>query len=84
MTFTTAAPDALSEGAAIGLREKLAGSVVITVDGKGKLSYTAEIERFAPVLEHDGRIGFQALFVTPGDPPRAFHSPASPLPSSLI
>jgi hypothetical protein len=67
VSFTTSIPGKQSDGAAVGLRGKLRGVVLITIDGNGKLSYKAEIEKFAPVLEPDGRFGFFALVNNTGN-----------------
>lgn len=54
-----------------GNRATLAGEIgvgfMIVVDGKGKLIRKASVERFAPVLDFDGRVGFRALLRNQGN-----------------
>jgi hypothetical protein len=40
---------------------------LMTVEGNGKLSRKAEIDRFAPVLDLDGRLGFRVLVSDTGN-----------------
>lgn len=54
-------------GAGAAVRGKLGVPFLIAVDGDGKLTRTAKLERFAPVLERDGRIGFRALIRNEGN-----------------
>lgn len=42
-------------------------AILIEVEGEGDLIRTAAIERFAPVLESDGRVGFRALVKSTGN-----------------
>jgi hypothetical protein len=58
VAISTAPPD--GQGNSTAISGKLVVPFLITVDGKGKLSRKAEIERYAPVIELDGRLGFRA------------------------
>ena len=55
------------EGTAASVSGELVVPFLITVEGDGELERHAEIERFAPVLELDGRLGFRALVSNSGN-----------------
>jgi len=57
-TLTTEARAVDGTGAAVA--GKLGVPLLITVDGSGEPVVSAEVERFAAVLEADGRVGFRA------------------------
>jgi hypothetical protein len=60
--------DAEAAGAnAAAIAGQLAVGFLITVEGEEPLERAAELGRFAPVLEGDGRIGFRAELVNTGN-----------------
>lgn len=63
--ITTAAAESGNNAAAIA--GQLGMGVLLTVAGDGELIRTAEVAKFAPVLEADGRIGFRALVHNTGN-----------------
>jgi hypothetical protein len=65
VTITTGATK--SNGGGAGIAGQLGVPFLIEIDGKGKISRKASVERFAPVLEADGRIGFRALVKSTGN-----------------
>jgi hypothetical protein len=65
VAFTTAAPDA-GDGNR-GISARLLVPVWLAVEGKGDLTRVPTVERFAPVLEADGRIGFRAAVRNEGN-----------------
>ncbi|MGH2559048.1 MAG: fimbrial biogenesis chaperone [Thermomicrobiales bacterium] len=56
-----------TEGTGAAVTGKLGVPFLIAVDGEGKLTEEATLERFAPTLEPDGRIGFRALVRNEGN-----------------
>jgi hypothetical protein len=54
-------------GSGATLRGQITVPFLIAVDGEGDLDRAASIEQFAPILERDGRIGFQALIRNDGN-----------------
>jgi hypothetical protein len=65
VSFTTGASAAGGTGAAMA--GKIGIPFFVAVDGEGGLTRRAELERFAPVLTHDGRVAFAALLVNSGN-----------------
>ena len=65
VTITTGAKKA--NGSQAGIAGQLGVPFLITISGKGKVASSATIEKFAPVLESDGRIGFRALVQSNGN-----------------
>jgi hypothetical protein len=65
ITITTGAKKGSGSGAAIA--GQLGVPFLFTITGSGKVSQKATIEKFAPVLESDGRIGFRALVQSSGN-----------------
>jgi P pilus assembly chaperone PapD len=59
VAVTTGAADRGATGTAVAAQVRV--PFLFTVQGAGDLTRSALIERFAPVLEVDGRIGFRAL-----------------------
>jgi hypothetical protein len=55
------------EGSGATVAGELVVPFLITVEGEGKLERKAEIERFAPVIELDGRLGFRTLVHNAGN-----------------
>jgi hypothetical protein len=50
-----------AEGTTAAISGRLLVPLLMIVEGEGGIERTAEVERFAPVLELDGRLGFRAL-----------------------
>ncbi|MCC6705319.1 MAG: hypothetical protein IT334_10615, partial [Thermomicrobiales bacterium] len=65
VSLTSAAGEVAENEAA--LSGQLVVGFLITVDGEGNIARSARIERFAPVLETDGRIGFRAEIINDGN-----------------
>lgn len=69
VTFTTGSPEIDTDETASGIG--VAGSVgavfLFSIDGEGELNRHASLERFAPILEPDGRIGFRAEVLNDGN-----------------
>jgi hypothetical protein len=65
VTFTAGGGQTQGNGASIA--GKLGVAFLMTVDGKGKLKRQVKVDHFAPVLESDGRIGFQASLRNDGN-----------------
>ncbi len=65
VTFTTGGGQTEGNGASIA--GKIGVAFLVTVDGKGKIKRDVELDQFAPVLEQDGRIGFEALLRNTGN-----------------
>jgi hypothetical protein len=67
VTLATGAPGADANGPAVAVSGRLGVAFLLTVKGRGKLKRAAEIERFAPFLDSDGRIGFRARLRNTGN-----------------
>jgi hypothetical protein len=65
VTFTTGPQQSGEPGVAITGR--LGAALLIAVEGDGDLASDVAVERFGPVLESDGRIGFRALLRNDGN-----------------
>lgn len=65
VVITTEAGEPGENAAAIA--GQLGVGVLVTVDGEGELIRAAEVAKFAPVLEADGRVGFRALVRNSGN-----------------
>ncbi|MGH2558819.1 MAG: hypothetical protein ACRDJH_07125, partial [Thermomicrobiales bacterium] len=65
VTFTTGPQQSTEPGVAITGR--LGAALMIAVEGEGELASDVAIERFGPVLEPDGRIGFRAILTNDGN-----------------
>jgi hypothetical protein len=65
VTITTGATT--PEGNAAAVAGQLGVPFLFTIEGKGKLRQQAKVERFAPVFEPDGRVGFRALVRSAGN-----------------
>lgn len=65
VAITTMAEDAAANTATIA--GQLLVGVMVTVEGDGEIVHSGRIERFAPVLEMDGRIGFRMQIVNQGN-----------------
>ncbi|MGH2535364.1 MAG: hypothetical protein ACRDJW_24145 [Thermomicrobiales bacterium] len=65
ITFTTGPHQSAEPGVAI--TGKLGAAILIAVEGDGALASDVAIERFGPVLEPDGRIGFRAQLSNDGN-----------------
>lgn len=65
VTVTTGATQIQGSGA--GIAGRLGVPFLFTVTGTGPLTKTATLEKFAPVLEADGRVGFRALLRNSGN-----------------
>lgn len=69
VTFTTGAPETATDegGSGIGVAGSLGAVFLFAIDGEGELNRHASLERFAPILEPDGRIGFRAEVLNDGN-----------------
>jgi len=69
VTFTTGATEAATDegGSGIGVAGSVGAVFLFAIDGEGELNRHASLERFAPILEPDGRIGFRAEVVNDGN-----------------
>jgi hypothetical protein len=65
VTFTTGGDKTQGNGASIA--GKIGVAFLMTVDGKGKFKRNVDVDHFAPVLEADGRVGFQASLRNDGN-----------------
>jgi P pilus assembly chaperone PapD len=65
VTITTGATQAA--GAAAGFAAQVGVPFLFTIEGTGEVRAEATLDRFAPVLESDGRIGFAALVRSTGN-----------------
>jgi len=69
VTFTTGSPEAATGegGSGIGVAGSLGAVFLFAIDGEGELNRHASLERFAPILEPDGRIAFRAEVLNDGN-----------------
>jgi len=67
ITITTSADAADPGDNAAAIAGQVGVGVLLTVEGDGELIRAAEVTKFAPVLEADGRIGFRALVRNTGN-----------------
>jgi hypothetical protein len=67
LVFATRTPGVETEGAGVGLVGRIAVNLLMTIEGDDDLVYSTELERFAPVLEADGRVGFRTLLSNTGN-----------------
>lgn len=66
VTFTTGSGPS-GEGSGTSVAGKLGAAMLLVVDGHGDLLEQADLVRFGPVLEPDGRVGFRALISNTGN-----------------